>query len=126
NVDLSTVTTAADLVFGIAEPLAEVVHIDCQAGPSAELSRSVLLYNAILHKQFRVPVHSIVILLRREAQHPSVDGTLRYEPRPGQGKMDFGYQVVRLWERPVEALLTGALGVVPLAPLGQLPAGVSA
>ena len=31
NVDLSTVTTAADLVFGLGEPLQEVIHIDCQA-----------------------------------------------------------------------------------------------
>ena len=28
NVDLSTVTTAADVVFGIGEPVAEILHLD--------------------------------------------------------------------------------------------------
>lgn len=28
NVDLSTVTTAADLVIGVGKPLAKIVHID--------------------------------------------------------------------------------------------------
>lgn len=39
--------------------------------------------------------------------------------------MDFSYEVVPLWERPVERLLAGALGTLPLAPLGQLPETVS-
>jgi predicted transposase YdaD len=32
---------------------------------------------------------------------------------------------VRLWEQPVETLLTGGLGTLPLAPLGQLPQGTT-
>jgi len=39
--------------------------------------------------------------------------------------MDFGYEVVRLWERPAEELLAADLGVVPLAMLGRLPEGLS-
>jgi hypothetical protein len=39
--------------------------------------------------------------------------------------MDFGYEVVRLWERPAEKLLAGDLGVAPLAMLGRLPENVS-
>jgi hypothetical protein len=35
--------------------------------------------------------------------------------------MDFRYPVVRLWERPAEALLAAELGVTPLAVLGRLP-----
>ena len=38
--------------------------------------------------------------------------------------MDYGYEVARLWERPVAELLAGEVGVLPLALLGQLPAGV--
>src|SRR5204862_6333663 len=30
NVDLSTVTAAAELVFGIGQPVREIIHIDCQ------------------------------------------------------------------------------------------------
>src|SRR5438132_14354425 len=39
--------------------------------------------------------------------------------------MDFGFEIVRLWQRPAEALLSGSVATLPLAPLGQLPAGSS-
>src|SRR5262249_34983359 len=67
----------------------------------------------------QVPVHSIVILLRPQAQHFQTTGRIEYASRPGRGKMDFHYEVGRLCERPVEQLLTGPLGPVPLAPLGR-------
>jgi hypothetical protein len=124
NVDLSTVTTMADVVFGLGDPLQEIVHVDCQANASADLHRDVLVYNALLHRQYRVPVHSIVLLLRREARHRNLDGTVRYEVRPGRGKMDFGFEVVNLWERPVDQLLRSSLGMLPLAVLGQMPRGM--
>jgi hypothetical protein len=43
---------------------------------------------------------------------------------PGRGGMEFGYEVVRLWERPAEELLAADLGVAPLAMLGRLPEGL--
>ena len=38
NVDLSTVTTAADLAFGLGDPLREVIHLDAQASADADSS----------------------------------------------------------------------------------------
>lgn len=35
--------------------------------------------------------------------------------------MEFSYEVVRLWERPAEELLSGDVALLPLAVLGQLP-----
>ncbi|MFO7906237.1 MAG: hypothetical protein R6U98_26505 [Pirellulaceae bacterium] len=52
NVDLSTVTTAADVVFGIGEPLAEILHLDAQASASATKHLDVLAYNALLHRAY--------------------------------------------------------------------------
>ena len=34
-------------------------------------------------------------------------------------------EVVRIWERPIEELLTSGLGVLALAPLGELPPGLT-
>ncbi len=124
NVDLSTVTTTTDLVFGLGDPLDEVIHIECQASASETLHRDLLARNALLHRHYRVPVHSIVLLLRSEASHRTLTGNLRYRERPGRGKMDFEYGVINLWERPAEALLAGPLATVPLAVLGQLATGV--
>ena len=123
NVDLSTVTTAADLVFGLGDPLLEIIHLDFQASASATKHADILVYNSLLHRKYLVPVHSIVILLRSKAAHPSLHGTVAYAPRPPRGKMDFAFEVVRLWERPVEDLLTVDVASLPLAPLGRLPRG---
>ena len=35
NVDLSTVTTAADLVIGLGDPLREIIHLDFQSAAAA-------------------------------------------------------------------------------------------
>jgi hypothetical protein len=125
NVDLSTVTTAADLLIGLGEPVQEIVHLDFQASAATWKHADILVYNALAFAHYHVPVHSIVLLLRPEAAHSNMNGTIAYAPRPGRGNMNFGYEIVRLWERPAEELLAADLGVVPLAMLGQLPEGQS-
>jgi hypothetical protein len=84
-----------------------------------------MVYHALLFAHYHVPVHTVVLLLRREAAHENMNGVIHYAPRPGRGSMDFSYEIVRLWERPAEELLAGDLGVVPLAVLGRLPEGLS-
>ncbi|MFL5339839.1 MAG: hypothetical protein ACJ8F7_06785 [Gemmataceae bacterium] len=125
NVDLSTVTALADLVLGLGEPLAEIVQIDFQASDAAWKHADLMAYHALLHAHYHVPVHTIVVLLRPEAGHSNMSGLIRYSPRPGRGRMEFGYEVVRLWERPADELLGADLGVAPLAMLGRLPENLS-
>jgi hypothetical protein len=125
NVDLSTVTASTDIVFGLGDPLQEIIHVDAQAGADAYKHLDLMAYNALLHRQYRVPVHSILLLLRRQAQHSSQTGTIQYAARAPRGKLDFGYEIVRLWEKPVEALLASGLTSLPLAPLCQLSEGMS-
>jgi hypothetical protein len=125
NVDLSTVTTAADLILGLGEPLEEIIHLDFQSSAAAWKHADLMVYNALLFAHYHVPVHTVVLFLRPEAAHANMNGVLRYAPRPGRGSMDFSYEVVRLWERPAEDLLAADLGVVPLAMLGRLPEGLS-
>jgi hypothetical protein len=120
NVDLSTVTTAADL--GLGEPLEEIIQLDFQSSAAAWKHADLMVYHALLFRHYHVPVHTGIILLRPQAAHAHLDGVIRYAPRPGHGSMDFAYGVVRLWERPAEELLAADLGVTPLALLGRLPA----
>ncbi len=125
NVDLSTVTTAADLIVGLGEPLEEIVQLDFQSSAAAWKHGDLMVYHALLFAHYHVPVHTIIILLRPEAAHSNLTGVVRYAPRPGRGSMDFSYEVVRLWERPAEELLGADLGVVPLAILGRLSEDLS-
>ncbi len=118
--DLSTLTAFTDIVLRTGDAL---LHLDFQSGPDPTLPRRVLLYNVLLHDSYGVPVHSIVILLRARADRVDLTGTLSYAARPGRGKLDFAFEVIRLWQVPVERLLTSGLGTLPLAVLGQIPAG---
>jgi hypothetical protein len=47
---------------------------------------------------------------------------VRYAPQGDSGPTNatIEYHVVRLWERPAEELLTGGIGVSPLAPLSSI------
>lgn len=123
NVDLSTVTSTADLILGLGEPLEEVIHFEFQSSAAAWKHADLLVYNALLYAEHHVPAHTIVVLLRPQAAHPNMDGVVSYAARPEHGRMEFHYELVRLWERPAEELLAGDLGVTPLAVLGQLPDG---
>lgn len=123
NVDLSTVTLAADLVLGLGEPLEEAIHFEFQSSAAAWKHADLLVYNALLYAEHHVPAHTIVVLLRPQAAHSNMDGLVSYAARPEHGRMEFHYEVVHLWERPAEELLAGDLGVTPLAVLGRLPDG---
>ncbi|HEV3255362.1 MAG TPA: hypothetical protein VG013_00650 [Gemmataceae bacterium] len=125
NVDLSTVTTAADLILGLGEPLEEIMQFDFQSSAAAWKHADLMVYHALLFAHYHVPVHTVVILLRPEAAHSNLNGVIRYAPRPGRARMDFTYEVVRLWERPAEELLAADLGVAPLAMLGGMPEDLS-
>jgi hypothetical protein len=125
NIDLSTVSAATDAIFAVGDPPIHYVTFDFQTGRDAGLSRRVLVYNAILHQRFGLPVHSVVVLLRRAANDAGLDGTVRYQVVSGLGGMDFRFEVMRIWERPADELLRGAVGILPLAPLGALPAGMT-
>jgi hypothetical protein len=125
NVDLSTVSAATDAVFALGDPPDSYVTLDFQSGRDPGLARRILVYNVLLHQRFRVPVHSVVVLLRRAADDPALDGAVRYEAQPGRGGLDFRFEVVRLWQWPTDELLRGTMGTLPLAPLGALPEGLT-
>jgi predicted transposase YdaD len=118
--DLSTLTAFTDIVLRTGDSL---LHLDFQSGPDPTLPRRILLYNVLLHDGYGVPVHSVVILLRPRADRGDLTGTLSYAARPGRGKLEFAFEVIRLWQVPVERLLASGLGTLPLAVLGQMPAG---
>ena len=122
NVDLSTVSAASDVAFGFGEPLQEIADINLQSGPDPKLVARLHLYNAAYHHHYPVPVRSILILLRPSADLAHLTGQLVYQG--GRSRVEYDYEVVRLWQQPLALFLTGGLALLPLAPLCQLPADV--
>jgi hypothetical protein len=119
--DLSTVSAFSDLVFRSGDT---ILHVDLQSGPDPTQDRRTLRYNVLLHEFYGLPVHSAVILLRKRADRSDLMGKIEYAVRPEHGRLLFQYEVVRLWEVPATRLLTGGVGLLPLATLGLLPEAV--
>src|SRR5438477_6675376 len=78
NVDLSTVTTAADLILGLGDPLQEIIQLDFQSSAAAWKHADAMVYNTLLFAHYHVPVHSVVVLLRPEAAHSNLNGVIHY------------------------------------------------
>lgn len=126
NVDLSTLTAATDVAIGHGDPPESITDLNFQSGPDPTFDRRVLLYAAVLHYRYAVPIHSVAVLLRPEADSPGVAGKLSYAARRRRSKMKFSYEVIRMWRQPVERFLRGGLGTLPLATLCRLSPTLSA
>jgi hypothetical protein len=115
DVDLSTVQPVADKVFRLRGSATGLLHIEAQASWDGEFHNRLLLYNVLLHGRYGGPVHTIALLLRREAVTSELTGELTRRDASGRDYLRFRYTAVRVWELAVDALLKGKLGATPLA-----------
>jgi hypothetical protein len=77
----------------------------------------LLRYNALLAARDQLPVETALVLLRPPADGRALSGRLDGRRADRATGLLFDYTVVRLWEQPVTALLSGGLATLPLAPL---------
>ena len=122
NVDLSTVTAAADTLIKVGDL---VVHIDVESGPDDDLGTRILLYNVLTHREVGVPVHSVVVLLRPKAAGRDLSDVVEYSSPGGNGGLRFQFQIIRAWELDAEEWLRAGIGLIALAVLGRPPAGLT-
>ena len=88
-----------------------------QSSVDVTLDRRILWYNVLLRYRHGIPVRSVVILLRPEAQSPTIVGRIIDDGWPGNF-LDFRYKTVRVWEQSPQSLpVAGGLGTLPLAPI---------
>jgi predicted transposase YdaD len=120
DADLSTVTAAADKAILVTSPARWLVNLEPQSGPDKWLDKRLCEYGVLLDGKYNLPVQTIVILLRRAADGRHVTGEYRRSLPNGACYQWFKYQVIRLWEQPVEALLQSGLGTLPLTPLADV------
>jgi hypothetical protein len=121
SADLSTVTAAADKVLRVHDDPAWLLHLELHAYREEGLGRRLNMDNGLLEHRHGLLVRTVVVLLRRSADHPELTGTLE-RGFPGEPPYRvFRYHPVRVWQLPVDAFLQAGLGVVPLAPLADVP-----
>lgn len=121
--DLSTISAESDKVFRVAGLIPYFVHAELQSSLDLTLPRRLLRYNVLLDYRHGARVWSVAVLLRPEADHPGLTGTLDLRLPDGRPLHNFRYGVVRAWQQPVESLLRGRLGTLPMALLADLPSG---
>jgi predicted transposase YdaD len=120
NADLSTIIAEADKLFRIGGPRPWIIHTEFEASYKADAPLKGLRYSVLARNRHGLPVQTIFVLLRPEADGPAMTGTLEDELPDGTKYLQFRYNVVRVWELPVEPLLTGDLATLPLAPISRV------
>jgi predicted transposase YdaD len=117
----SMISGAADKVLRVHDRPPYLLHLDFQAGhDSASLPARLKLYNSALEYRHNLPVLSVAVILRPQADSPQLTGLLE-RSLAGEGLLvSFRYKVLRVWELPAEQLLEGGLGTLPLAPVSAV------
>ncbi len=119
--NVSTVTAETDKVMRIDGPEPWIVHAEFLSGRDLGYPGQCLWYNTLLERRHKVPVWSVLVLIRPAADGPELSGTFE-RSCPGRGRNHwFRYDVVRVWREPPEKLLTGGLPILPLAPVSDVP-----
>jgi predicted transposase YdaD len=122
DADVSAViSAAADKFLRVHADPEYILHLDFQSGhDSASLPSRLWLYNTIADYRTGLPVQSIAVLLRPEADSPQLTGQYLRSLPGEEPHAVFRYTVLRVWQCPVEQLLRGGLGTLPLAPISAV------
>lgn len=86
--DLSTVQPTADKVFRLPGD-AGLIHLELQSSWGGSLPDRIHLYNTLLHDRHAVPVRSVAILLRQDAEAKNLTGSLTRSHADGQEYLRF-------------------------------------
>ena len=121
SADLSTVTTEADRVLRVEHEFPYGIHLEFQASRDETLELRGLRYNALAEYSLGIPIHTVLVLLRPDADDPQLTGRRLRTGVTGAPYLEFYYSVVRLWQVPLETILAGGLSTLPLALLSEAP-----
>jgi hypothetical protein len=118
--NITTLTASADKVLKVARPVPYLLNLEPHAYHDKELVRTLWYRQVALDYRHKLPVLTVLILLRKEANSPGLTG--RYERHLPDGRLTnrYNYRVVRLWQEDPEPYLTGGVNLMPLAPLTKV------
>jgi predicted transposase YdaD len=115
--DITALTAAADKVIRVGSPEPYLVNLELQSSHDKDLVETTWFRQAALYHRHRLPVLTVLVLLRREANSPGFTGSFEIRMRDGWQTNHYNYRVVRMWDEDPEPYLTSGINLVPLAPL---------
>jgi hypothetical protein len=118
--NLSTFTADADKVIRVDDPNPWIHLIELLAGRNVRIDRRSHVYSTLLGWRYQLPVRTSLVLLRPAADGLELTGTLELRYPDGDVYDTFRYDLVRVWEQPVQAVLACGPTVLPLAPVSKV------
>lgn len=120
DTDLSTVSQSVDKLLRVGAQPESLIHVEFQGWSDPEFDERMLLYHCSIRRREKLPVHSVAFVLRPTAWSRENLGGIRHESVYPGCRLDFAYQVIKVWEQPPQIFLNAGLGVLPLAPLANV------
>jgi len=119
--DITALTAAADKVIKVGGPEPFLVNLEFQSSHDSDLVETLWFRQAALYRRHKLPVLTVLILLRREANSPGLKGTFKILMPDGFRTNLYNYRIVRVWNEDPESYLTAGVNLVPMAPLANVP-----
>ena len=121
DADIATVTANADKVIRVKSRKPWLINVEFLSWSDPDIATSCLDYSVLLTRKHKMLVHTVLVLLHRGANRRDITGLLERNLN-GKRYLVFEYDIIRVWETPVESILTGKLATLALAPLADFPA----
>lgn len=115
--DITTLTAGADKVLKVGSPDPYLLNLEPHSYHDLTLIRTLWYRQVALDYRHNLPVLTVLVLLCKEANSPSLTGGYERQLPDGWLTNRYNFRVVRLWEEDPEAYLNAGIGLVPLAPL---------
>jgi hypothetical protein len=115
--EITTLTASADKVLKVDGPIPYLLDLEPHSYPDPEVVRTLWYRQVALDCRHKLPVLTVLILLRKEANSPGFTGSYERHLPDGSLVNRYNYRVVRLWQEDPEPYLTSGVNLVPLAPL---------
>jgi predicted transposase YdaD len=123
--DVGTLLSGAtDKVFRVHDQPEYLLHLDFEVGHfRSDLPLRLRLYDSVFEYRHRCVVLSVPVLLSPAADSPQWTGLLERGLPDEAPTSTLRSEVIRVWELPVEQLLSGGTGTLALAPISDVPEG---
>jgi len=93
--DITAMTAGANKVIKVGGPEPYLVNLELQSSHDRELIETTWFRQAALFRRHRLPVLTVLLLLRRQANSPSFTGFFEIRMRDGWHTNQYNYRVVR-------------------------------
>ena len=118
--EITTLTAFADKVLKVDGPVPYLLNLEPHAYHDIELTRTLWYRQVALDYKHGLPVLTVLILLRKQANSPGLTGGYERHLPDGSLANRYHFRVVRLWQEDPDPYLTGGVNLVPLAPLTKV------